>query len=88
MCVLMVLAFLVAWCPYAFFAGYIFLNKGMAFTAISMAVPAFFAKSSAVVNPVIYILLNKQVSSFTDWFAFTYRPDVINFGNSDSVKDK
>jgi len=60
MCVLMVLAYLIAWCPYAFWTGWIFLNKGMAYTAISMAVPAFFAKSSAVMNPIIYILMNKQ----------------------------
>jgi len=60
MCVLMVAAYLIAWCPYAFFTGWIFLNKGMAFTAVSMAIPAFFAKSSAVMNPVIYILMNKQ----------------------------
>ena len=62
MVILMVFGFLLAWCPYASFAAYIFLNKGMAFTAQSMAVPAFFAKTSAIFNPVIYVLLNKQVS--------------------------
>ena len=62
MCVLMVLGFLVAWTPYATFAGWIFLNKGAAFTALTAALPAFFAKSSALYNPVIYVLFNKQVS--------------------------
>ncbi|XP_033938873.1 green-sensitive opsin-like [Pseudochaenichthys georgianus] len=60
MCLLMVFGFLVAWVPYASFAGWIFLNKGAAFTALTAAIPAFFAKSSALYNPVIYVLLNKQ----------------------------
>lgn len=64
MCVLMVLGFLVAWTPYASVAAWIFFNKGAAFSATSMAVPAFFSKSSALFNPVIYILMNKQVSLF------------------------
>nr|ADA69285.1 RH2-D opsin [Stenobrachius leucopsarus] len=63
MCVLMVLGFLFAWSPYASYAAYLFFNKGIAFSAISMAVPAFFAKSSALVNPVIYVLFNKQFRS-------------------------
>merc|ERR1712042_262901 len=63
MCVLMVVGFLVAWCPYASYAAYLFLNKGVAFTAVSMAIPAFFAKSSALFNPIIYILMNKQFRS-------------------------
>ncbi|XP_033483237.1 green-sensitive opsin-like [Epinephelus lanceolatus] len=60
MCVLMVFGFLVAWVPYASFAGWIFMNKGAAFTALTAAIPAFFAKSSALYNPVIYVLMNKQ----------------------------
>ncbi|XP_042262516.1 green-sensitive opsin-like isoform X2 [Thunnus maccoyii] len=60
MCILMVIGFLVAWTPYATFAGWIFLNKGAAFTALTAAIPAFFAKSSALYNPVIYVLMNKQ----------------------------
>ncbi|XP_031424172.1 green-sensitive opsin-4 [Clupea harengus] len=63
MCVLMVCGFLIAWTPYASFAGWIFFNKGAAFTAQSMAIPAFFAKSSALFNPIIYVVLNKQFRS-------------------------
>lgn len=62
MCVLMVIGFLVAWTPYATVAAWIFFNKGAAFTAQFMAIPAFFSKSSALFNPIIYVLLNKQVS--------------------------
>nr|BAR88301.1 green opsin A2 [Euthynnus affinis] len=60
MCILMVIGFLVAWTPYATFAGWIFLNKGAAFTAMTAGIPAFFAKSSAVYNTIIYVLMNKQ----------------------------
>ena len=62
MCILMVLGFLIAWTPYASVAAWIFFNKGAAFSAQFMAVPAFFSKSSALFNPIIYVLLNKQVS--------------------------
>lgn len=61
MCILMVLGFLVAWTPYASFTGWIFLNKGAAFHPLTAALCAFFAKSSALYNPVIYVLMNKQV---------------------------
>nr|BAX02587.1 rhodopsin2 [Trichiurus lepturus] len=60
MCILMVLGFLVAWTPYASLAAWIFFNKGAAFSPIGMAVPAFFSKSSALYNPIIYVLMNKQ----------------------------
>ena len=62
MCILMVFGFLTAWTPYASFAAWIFFNKGAAFTATAMAIPAFFSKASALFNPIIYVLMNKQVS--------------------------
>lgn len=64
MCVLMVFGFLTAWTPYATFSGWIFLNKGAAFSPLTAGLCAFFAKSSALYNPVIYVLMNKQVGSF------------------------
>ncbi|CAG5980450.1 green-sensitive opsin [Menidia menidia] len=60
MCVLMVLGFLIAWVPYASFAAWIFFNRGAAFSPIAMSIPSFFSKSSALFNPIIYILMNKQ----------------------------
>lgn len=60
MCILMVFGFLFAWLPYASYAAYLFVNKGVHFSAGSMAIPAFFAKSSALINPIIYVLFNKQ----------------------------
>nr|XP_020453605.1 green-sensitive opsin-like [Monopterus albus] len=60
MCILMVFGFLIAWTPYASFSGWIFMNKGASFSAVTAAIPAFFAKSSALYNPFIYVLMNKQ----------------------------
>ncbi|XP_067268959.1 rhodopsin [Pseudorasbora parva] len=60
MVVLMGFAYLVCWLPYASVAWYIFTHKGADFGPIFMTIPAFFAKTSAVYNPVIYICMNKQ----------------------------
>uniref|UniRef100_A0A8B9TQK7 Rhodopsin n=1 Tax=Anas platyrhynchos TaxID=8839 RepID=A0A8B9TQK7_ANAPL len=61
MVILMVLGFMLAWTPYAVVAFWIFTNKGADFTATLMSVPAFFSKSSSLYNPIIYVLMNKQV---------------------------
>lgn len=61
MVIVMVISFLVCWVPYASVAWYIFANQGTEFGPVFMTAPAFFAKSAALYNPVIYILLNKQV---------------------------
>nr|XP_015203424.1 PREDICTED: rhodopsin isoform X3 [Lepisosteus oculatus] len=63
MVVVMVISFLVCWLPYASVAFYIFVNQGSNFGPVFMTAPAFFAKSSALYNPIIYILLNKQACS-------------------------
>ncbi|XP_072928714.1 rhodopsin [Hemitrygon akajei] len=60
MVIIMVIAFLVCWLPYAGVAAYIFTNQGSDFGPIFMTIPAFFAKSSSLYNPLIYILMNKQ----------------------------
>uniref|UniRef100_A0A8C1KJJ2 Rhodopsin n=1 Tax=Cyprinus carpio TaxID=7962 RepID=A0A8C1KJJ2_CYPCA len=49
MVILMVIAFLICWLPYASVACPIF-----------MTIPAFFAKSLALCNPLIYVFMNKQ----------------------------
>ncbi|TRY94573.1 hypothetical protein DNTS_024129 [Danionella cerebrum] len=63
MVILMVIAFLICWVPYASVAWYIFTHQGSHFSPIFMTIPAFFAKSSALYNPLIYILMNKQFRS-------------------------
>lgn len=63
MVIVMIISFLVCWVPYASVAWYIFANQGTEFGPVFMTAPAFFAKSAALYNPVIYILLNRQVTS-------------------------
>lgn len=60
MVIIMVVSFLICWLPYATVAWYIFTHQGSAFSPILMAIPAFFAKNSALCNPLIYICMNKQ----------------------------
>lgn len=61
MVIIMVVAFLICWLPYASVAFYIFTHQGSNFGPVFMTIPAFFAKSSSIYNPVIYIMMNKQV---------------------------
>uniref|UniRef100_Q90215 Rhodopsin, freshwater form n=1 Tax=Anguilla anguilla TaxID=7936 RepID=OPSD2_ANGAN len=60
MVIIMVISFLVCWVPYASVAWYIFTHQGSSFGPIFMTIPAFFAKSSSLYNPLIYICMNKQ----------------------------
>ncbi|MBN3276170.1 OPSD1 protein, partial [Polyodon spathula] len=60
MVVLMVISYMVCWTPYASVAWYIFTHQGSHFGPVFMTAPAFFAKSSALYNPLIYVLMNKQ----------------------------
>lgn len=62
MVIVMIISFLVCWVPYATVAWYIFVNQGTEFGPVFMTAPAFFAKSAALYNPVIYIVLNRQVN--------------------------
>ena len=61
MVVIVVFGFLVCWLPYASFALWV-VNRGQTFDLRLASVPSVFSKSSAIYNPVIYVLLNKQVS--------------------------
>ncbi|KAJ8257288.1 hypothetical protein GJAV_G00183990 [Gymnothorax javanicus] len=60
MVIIMVISFLVCWVPYASVAWYIFTHQGSSFGPVFMTIPSFFAKSSALYNPLIYICMNKQ----------------------------
>ena len=63
MVVVMVLGFLVCWMPYASFALWLVNNRGQTFDLRMATIPSCFSKASTVYNPMIYILLNKQVGS-------------------------
>lgn len=62
MVVMMVLAFLVSWLPYAALALTVVFNPDVQLAVLVKVVPIYMAKSSTVYNPLIYIYMNKQVS--------------------------
>ncbi|XP_044067852.1 rhodopsin [Siniperca chuatsi] len=60
MVIMMGAAFLICWLPYASVAWYIFTHQGSEFGPVFMTIPAFFAKTASIYNPLIYVCLNKQ----------------------------
>ncbi|XP_051531465.1 parapinopsin b [Myxocyprinus asiaticus] len=64
MVVMMVLAFLVSWLPYATLALTIVFNPDVQLDALVKVVPIYMAKSSTVYNPMIYIYMNKQFRKY------------------------
>lgn len=75
MVIVMIISFLMCWVPYATVAWYIFVNQGTEFGPVFMTAPAFFAKSAALYNPVIYIVLNRQVNDLN--YVHTHKYCVI-----------
>lgn len=63
MVVLMVLAFLLTWLPYAGMALAVVLDSTLYINPITATIPVYLAKSSTVYNPIIYIFMNRQVIS-------------------------
>ncbi|KAG9260618.1 rhodopsin, like [Astyanax mexicanus] len=59
MVIVMIVAFLICWLPYASIAWYIFTHPGIVVNPLFMTIPSFFAKSSTLYNPVIYVCMNK-----------------------------
>ncbi|XP_018967793.2 parapinopsin b [Cyprinus carpio] len=64
MVVMMVLAFLVSWLPYAALALTVVFNPDVQLAVLVKVVPIYMAKSSTVYNPLIYIYMNKQFQKF------------------------
>lgn len=65
MVVMMVLAFLVSWLPYATLALTVVFNPDVQMSSLVKVVPIYMAKSSTFYNPMIYIYMNKQVTDMT-----------------------
>lgn len=61
MVVVMIVAYIVCWGPYTFFACFAAANPGYAFHPLAAAMPAYFAKSATIYNPIIYVFMNRQV---------------------------
>ncbi|XP_054655084.1 vertebrate ancient long opsin a isoform X1 [Dunckerocampus dactyliophorus] len=60
MVVVMIIAFMVAWTPYAVFAILVTAHPTIELDARLASIPAFFSKTAAVYNPIIYVFMNKQ----------------------------
>uniref|UniRef100_A0A7N8X7Y0 Opsin 1 (cone pigments), long-wave-sensitive, 1 n=1 Tax=Mastacembelus armatus TaxID=205130 RepID=A0A7N8X7Y0_9TELE len=63
MVVVMIMAYIFCWGPYTFFACFAAANPGYAFHPLAAAMPAYFAKSATIYNPIIYVFMNRQFRS-------------------------
>lgn len=70
MVITMVSCYLLCWMPYGVVALLATFGRRGVITPITSMVPSVLAKSSTVVNPVIYVLFNNQVSPQTEWNEF------------------
>lgn len=60
--VTMVVCYLLCWLPYGIMALVATFGQPGQVTPEASIVPSLLAKTSTVINPVIYIFMNKQVS--------------------------
>ncbi|MEE6485872.1 hypothetical protein FKM82_014436 [Ascaphus truei] len=60
MVVIMIVAFLICWSPYATFSILATTCPSVELDPRLAAIPAFFAKTASMYNPVIYVFMNKQ----------------------------
>ncbi|KAM8924414.1 opsin-VA-like [Pelodytes ibericus] len=60
MVIIMIIAFLICWSPYAAFSILVTAWPSIDLDARLAAIPAFFAKTASMYNPVIYVFMNKQ----------------------------
>lgn len=62
MVVVMIVAFMVGWTPYAVFSLLVTSHPSIKLDPRLASIPAFFSKTAAVYNPIIYVFMNKQVT--------------------------
>ncbi|XP_056627347.1 LOW QUALITY PROTEIN: vertebrate ancient long opsin b [Triplophysa dalaica] len=60
MVIVMIIAFMVGWTPYAAFSIIVTACPTIHIDPRLGSVPAFFSKTAAVYNPIIYVFMNKQ----------------------------
>ncbi|MCI4378333.1 hypothetical protein PGIGA_G00214660 [Pangasianodon gigas] len=60
-----VVCYLLCWTPYSVVAIMATFGRPGIITPVASIIPSLLAKSSTVINPVIYIFMNKQVRNFT-----------------------
>uniref|UniRef100_A0A8C9W5N3 Vertebrate ancient long opsin b n=1 Tax=Scleropages formosus TaxID=113540 RepID=A0A8C9W5N3_SCLFO len=61
MVIVMIAAFMVGWTPYAAFSITVTICPTIHLDPRVAAIPAFFSKTAAIYNPIIYVFMNKQV---------------------------
>lgn len=59
----MIAAYVLCWGPYTFFVCFGTAYPGYAFHPLAAAMPAYFAKSATIYNPIIYVFMNRQVTN-------------------------
>nr|XP_046252982.1 parapinopsin a [Scatophagus argus] len=64
MVVVMVLAFLGTWLPYAAMALAVIMDSSLNIDPLIATIPVYLAKSSTVYNPIIYIFMNRQFRGY------------------------
>ncbi|XP_027023113.1 parapinopsin a [Tachysurus fulvidraco] len=70
MVVVMVLAFLLTWLPYAALALTVIFNSNIYINPVIATIPTYLTKSSTVFNPIIYIFMNRQFRDYALPFLF------------------
>uniref|UniRef100_A0A4W6EV15 Vertebrate ancient long opsin b n=1 Tax=Lates calcarifer TaxID=8187 RepID=A0A4W6EV15_LATCA len=64
MVVVMIIAFMVGWTPYAVFSILVTAHPTIELDPRLASIPAFFSKTAAVYNPIIYVFMNKQLLEY------------------------
>lgn len=64
--------YMLCWMPYGVVAMMATFGPPNIISPVASVVPSLLAKSSTVINPLIYILMNKQVSQFDMYNSFIY----------------
>lgn len=80
MVVSMVSCYLLCWMPYGVVALLATFGQVGLFGPTTSIVPSIFAKSSTFLNPIIYMLLNNQVTAcqwHTHWPLFSHVNDLM-----------
>lgn len=67
MVVIMVICYLLCWLPYGVVALMATFGPPHLVTPEASIIPSILAKSSTVINPVIYVFMNKQVGLWNTW---------------------
>ncbi|XP_072285403.1 red-sensitive opsin isoform X3 [Pyxicephalus adspersus] len=65
MVVVMIVAYCFCWGPYTFFACFAAAIPGYSFHPLTASMPAYFAKSATIYNPIIYVFMNRQFRNCT-----------------------